>query len=141
MEEALRRAAEIMIEDFNNAGGPLLDYGEPTERKIGPYGARNVSEEFIYVYFCYDKELMMDLFVCVQGYDAKKSAVLTSVFPCPFFDHAIAMCNGNSNTKEGRQNPEGISTLHSPNSAELLRIELYSGGSVVTATTWLQGPD
>ena len=51
MEEVLRLAAEIMIEDFNNAGGPLLDYGEPTERKIGPYGARNVSEDFIYVYF------------------------------------------------------------------------------------------
>ena len=30
-------AAEIIIEDFNNAGGPLLEYGEPTERKIGPY--------------------------------------------------------------------------------------------------------
>ena len=51
MKEALRQAAEIMIEDFNNAGGPLLDYGEPTERKIGPYGARNVSEEVIYIYF------------------------------------------------------------------------------------------
>ena len=48
MEEALRLAAEIMIEDFNNAGGPLLEYGEPTERKIGPYGARNVSEAFSY---------------------------------------------------------------------------------------------
>ena len=28
---------------------------------------------------------MMDLFVCVQGYDAKKSSALTVVFPCPFF--------------------------------------------------------
>ena len=55
MEEVLRLAAEIMIEDFNNAGGPLLDYGEPTERKIGPYGARNVSEEFICVYFVMEK--------------------------------------------------------------------------------------
>ena len=51
MEEALRQAVEIMIEDFDNAGGPLLDYGKPTERKIGPYGARNVSEEVIYIYF------------------------------------------------------------------------------------------
>ena len=85
MEKALIQAAEIMIEDFNNAGGPLLDYGKPTERKIGPYGARNVSEEVIYIYFCYDKEVMMDLFVCVQGYDAKKSSALTVVFPCPFF--------------------------------------------------------
>ena len=50
MEEALRRAAEIMIEDFNNSGGPLLEYGAPTERKIGPYGARNVSDGFIYLY-------------------------------------------------------------------------------------------
>ena len=49
IEEAL--PAEIMIEDFNNAGGPLLEYGAPTERKIGPYGARNVSEGFIFVIF------------------------------------------------------------------------------------------
>ena len=28
---------------------------------------------------------MMGLFVGVQGYDAKKSPVLTNVFPCPFF--------------------------------------------------------
>ena len=49
-EEALRGAAEIMIENFNNAGGPLLEYAPPTERKIGPYGARNVSDGFIYFY-------------------------------------------------------------------------------------------
>ena len=51
MNEALRRAAEIMTEDFNNAGGPLLEYGAPTEKKIEPYGAKNASEGFSYFYF------------------------------------------------------------------------------------------
>ena len=49
-QEAWNRAAEIMIEDFNNAGGPVLEYAPPTERKVGPYGARNVSDGFIYFY-------------------------------------------------------------------------------------------
>ena len=53
-QEARNWAAEIMIEDINNRGGPVLEYAAPTERKIGPYGARNVSEEVIYIYFCYD---------------------------------------------------------------------------------------
>ena len=43
-QEARDRAAEITIEDFNNAGGPVFEYDPPTERKIGPYGARNVSD-------------------------------------------------------------------------------------------------
>ena len=50
-QEARNRAAEIMIEGFNNAGGPVLEYAPPTERKIGPHGARNVSEGFIHFYF------------------------------------------------------------------------------------------
>ena len=33
-QEALNRAAEIMIEDFQIAGGPILEYVEPTDRKI-----------------------------------------------------------------------------------------------------------
>ena len=44
---------------------------------------------------------MMDSFIGVHGYDAKKTSVLTSVFPCRFFDHVIVLCNGNSNMKEG----------------------------------------
>ena len=51
-----RAAAEIMIEDFNNLGGPVLEYGAPTERKIGPYGARNVSEWcLLFSIYTYDK--------------------------------------------------------------------------------------
>ena len=46
----MNRAAEGMIEDFNNAGGPILEYASPTERKIGPYRSRNVSDGFIYLY-------------------------------------------------------------------------------------------
>ena len=34
-QEARNRAAEIMIEDFNKAGRPVLEYGAPTERRIG----------------------------------------------------------------------------------------------------------
>ena len=49
-QEAWNRAAEIMIEDFQIAGGPILEYASPTERKIGPYGSRNVSHGFIYFY-------------------------------------------------------------------------------------------
>ena len=49
-EEALRRAAVIMIEDFQIAGGPLFEYVVPTDRKIGPYGSRNVSVGFIYLF-------------------------------------------------------------------------------------------
>ena len=47
-QEALRRAAVIMIEDFQIAGGPILEYAVPTDRKIGPYGSRNVSVGFIH---------------------------------------------------------------------------------------------
>ena len=43
-QEAWNRAAQIMIEDFNNAGGQVLEYAAPTERKIGPYSTRNVSD-------------------------------------------------------------------------------------------------
>ena len=34
-QEACNRAAAIMIEDFQIAGGPILEYASPTERKIG----------------------------------------------------------------------------------------------------------
>ena len=33
-QEALNRAADIMIEDFQIAGGPILEYVAPTDRKI-----------------------------------------------------------------------------------------------------------
>ena len=49
-QEALRRAAVIMIEDFQIAGGPVLEYGAPTDRKDGPYRSRNVSAGFIYLF-------------------------------------------------------------------------------------------
>ena len=55
-QEALNRAAEIMIEDFQIAGGPILEYVAPTDRKIGPYGSRNVSDGFIYFIYTFDKE-------------------------------------------------------------------------------------
>ena len=49
--EAFNWAAEIMIEDFQIAGGPILEYVAPTERKIGPYGSRNVRDGFyLYLY-------------------------------------------------------------------------------------------
>ena len=51
-QEARNRAAEIMIEDFNNAGGPVLEYAAPTERKIGPYCARNVSN-WVFIFYLY----------------------------------------------------------------------------------------
>ena len=51
--EAFNRAAEIMIEDFQIAGGPILEYVAPTERKIGPYGSRNVSDGFIYFIYSF----------------------------------------------------------------------------------------
>ena len=31
-------------------------YVAPTERKIGPYGSRNVSDGFIYFIYSFDKE-------------------------------------------------------------------------------------
>ena len=46
--EAWNRAAEIMIEDFQTAGGPIMEYAMSTERKIGPYSSRNMSDGFIY---------------------------------------------------------------------------------------------
>ena len=45
-EEAYRRAAEIMTADFEVAGGPMHSWGEPSEKKIGPFGSRNVSAYF-----------------------------------------------------------------------------------------------
>ena len=85
-QEARNRAAEIMIEDFNNAGGPVLEYGAPTERKIGPYGARNVVEWcLLFSIYTYDKGFLMGSFVPVQQYDAKKTPVVTNVLQCPFF--------------------------------------------------------
>ena len=42
-QEAFRRAADIMIEDIQVAGGPVHPWGEVTEKKFGPYGHRNVS--------------------------------------------------------------------------------------------------
>ena len=48
-DEAYRRAAEIMTEDFDVAGGPPMHkWGEPSEKKIGPFGQRSVS---IYILF------------------------------------------------------------------------------------------
>ena len=49
-QEALRRVAVIMIEDFHIAGGPIFEYGAQTDKKIGPYGSRNVSVGFIYLF-------------------------------------------------------------------------------------------
>ena len=51
-QEALNRAAVIMIEDFQIAGGPLFEYVAPTDRMIEPYGSRNVSVGFIYSFIC-----------------------------------------------------------------------------------------
>ena len=45
-EEAYRCAAEILTEDFEVAGGPAHKWGEPSERKIGPFDQRNVSTIF-----------------------------------------------------------------------------------------------
>ena len=42
-QEALRRAAEIMIDDFEVAGGPVHASVAPTENKIEPFGYRNAS--------------------------------------------------------------------------------------------------
>ena len=42
-EEAYMRAAEIITNDFNIAGGPVHSWGEPSIKKIGPCSARNVS--------------------------------------------------------------------------------------------------
>ena len=42
-QEAFRRAAEIMIEDFQVVDGPVHPWGKVTEKKIGPYGYRNVN--------------------------------------------------------------------------------------------------
>ena len=56
-QEALNQAAEIMIEDFQIAGGPILEYVAPTDRKIGPYGSRNVSDGFIDFIFALDKKI------------------------------------------------------------------------------------
>ena len=55
-EEALRRAAVIMIKDFQIAGGPILEYVAPTDRKIGPYGYRNVSVGLFLFIYTLDKE-------------------------------------------------------------------------------------
>ena len=33
-QEALNRAAEIMIEDFQIAGGPILEYVAPTKKRL-----------------------------------------------------------------------------------------------------------
>ena len=48
--EALRQEAVIMIEDFQIARGLILEYAALTDRKIGPYGNRNVSVGFIYLF-------------------------------------------------------------------------------------------
>ena len=56
-QEAYRRAAEIMIDDFLIAGGPVYPWGEPTEKKIGPYGYRNVSISLVCLIQLFDKEL------------------------------------------------------------------------------------
>ena len=43
-EEAYRQAAVIMTEDFDIAGGLAPNmWGEPSEKKIGPFGHRSVS--------------------------------------------------------------------------------------------------
>ena len=85
-QEARNRAAEIMIEIFNNRGGQVLEYAAPRERKIGPYGARNVSDWGFYFLFIHMiKDFLMGSFVSVQKYDATKTSVLTNVFQCPFF--------------------------------------------------------
>ena len=56
-QEAFRRAAEIMIDDFQVAGGPVHAYADPTERKIGPYGHRNLSISLVCLIQPFDKEL------------------------------------------------------------------------------------
>ena len=45
-EEAYRRTAEIITNDFNIAGGPAHSWWEPSIKKIGPCSARNVSVYF-----------------------------------------------------------------------------------------------
>ena len=48
-KEAYRRVAEIMKEDFEIAAGRAPHkWGEPSERKIGPFGQRSVSIFLVY---------------------------------------------------------------------------------------------
>jgi len=63
-QEARNRAAEIMIEIFNNRGGQVLEYAAPRERKIGPYGARNVSDWGFYFLFMHMIKDFFDGLVC-----------------------------------------------------------------------------
>ena len=55
-EEALKRVAVIMIDDFQIAGGPILEYVAPTDRKIGPYGYKNASVGLFLFIYTLDKE-------------------------------------------------------------------------------------
>ena len=66
-QEARNRAAEIMIVDFNSRGRSVLEYVAPTERKIGPYGARNVSDwgfYFLFIHMIKDFFLWARFFLC-----------------------------------------------------------------------------
>ena len=55
-QEALRRAGVIMTEDFMIGGGSEHEYADPADKKIGPYGYRNVSIGLIYLIYLSDKE-------------------------------------------------------------------------------------
>ena len=50
-EEAYRRATEIMVADFNVAGGPSHTWGQPSLKKIGPFSYRSVSVYFRFIRF------------------------------------------------------------------------------------------
>ena len=75
-----------MIEDFKNAGGPVMEYAAPTERKIGPYGARNVIDWGFYFLFIHMIEDFFDGVVCFcRAIRCEEDANFDKKLPVSFF--------------------------------------------------------